>query len=118
MRARTEFEKATFIGFLNAGGSFLQRRHLVRRQRQPQTEGGAIARGGFEVHRTVMPLHDLVSLGEADATAGFLGSEIQLENLILDFWWDSGARVADLSHDRVVILFCRKRERAAFGHRL
>ena len=38
---------------------------------------------GFEVNRTVMPLHNLIGLGQPDSAAAFLGGEIQFKNLVL-----------------------------------
>src|SRR5439155_1645538 len=42
-----------------------------------------------------MPLHDLVSLGEADSAAFLFGGEVKLENFVLDLGGDASALVSD-----------------------
>ncbi len=53
-----------------------------------------------------MPLHDLVSLGEADSAAFLFGGEVKLKNFVLDLRGDAAALVADFGDDDVLVASC------------
>src|ERR1017187_10454371 len=55
------------------------------RRRQPQAERGARSDDGTELHRAIVPLHDLVGLCQPDSAAAFvaLGGVVEFENFLL-----------------------------------
>jgi len=51
-----------------------------------------------------MPLHDLVSLGEADSAAFLFVGEVKLENFVLDLGGDSYTTETELWYDVVLVV--------------
>src|SRR5215469_14001005 len=88
------------------------------RERDAEPEGGALAFGGLEVQRSVVPLQDLVGLRQADAAAFRLGGEIQFEDFVLDLGRNPGAGVDDFGGDQSFMAAGADGERASLGHRL
>src|SRR6202021_3255769 len=72
---------------------------------QAQAEGCAGADDGIEVHRTVVPLHNLISLRQADSAAPFiaLGGEIEFENFLLRIGRNAASLINDFGKNHVVV---------------
>src|SRR5581483_1538293 len=71
-----------------------------------------------EINRAIVPLQHLEGLGKADSAATFLGGEVKLKNLFLNFVRDSGAFVFNLSHYRLLLAPGRDHELPTLGHSL
>src|SRR5882762_491475 len=103
---------------LTAGGDLAHYVQPGLGERNAQAEGGALAVEGFEVHRAVMPLQNLVGLCEADATPVFLCGEVELEDLVLDFFRNAATCVADLGENHALITPGADGKLAALSHHL
>src|SRR5258708_3094146 len=76
-------------------------RTTVRRgsnRRNMETENSSCPLGSLKIDRAVVPLQDLIGLRQPDAAAVFLGSEIELEDLVAHVDRDSHALVANLGN--------------------
>src|SRR5580704_6351069 len=87
-------------------------------QRQDQAERRSVSVHRYEIHRTIVPLHDLVSLRQADSAAALLGSEIQLEDFFLEFRPNAPTYVSNLSDGLVFLAVGRDRHGPTLRHGL
>src|SRR5271165_1260309 len=83
---------------------------------EAENSSGSVDR--FEVDRAVVPLQNLIGLGQADAATVFLGGEIELENLVVEVLRNPTTLVADFGHHGVVFAASGDREQTSLGHGL
>src|ERR1700674_4991429 len=81
---------------------------------QSQAEGCAGSDDGIELHRAIVPLHDLISLRQADSASTFvaLGGEVEFKNLLLRFGGNAATLVLHLGENHLVIAPRLQSERA------
>src|SRR5579863_743483 len=66
-----------------------------------KTESRSGAFHGVKIHGAVVPLQNLIRLGQADSAAFFFGGEVQLENLVSHVFGNSTALVLHFRDNRV-----------------
>src|SRR5256886_302946 len=74
-------------------------------RRQAQAERRAGSDDGIELHRAIVPLHDLVGLRQTDSASTFvsLGGEVEFENFLLGFGRNTAALVLHFCENHFVI---------------
>ena len=77
---------------------------------ETKNRSGAIGR--FEVDGAVVPLQNLVGLGQSDAAAVFFCGEIELEDFVAQILRNAATLVANLGNDGVVFALGGDREDA------
>src|SRR5216684_9287981 len=80
---------------------------------QAQAERGAGSDDGIELHRAIVPLHDLVGLRQPDSAAAFvaLGGVVEFEDFFLRFGRNAAALVQHFGENHFLIAPRLQRER-------
>src|SRR5215469_11546923 len=83
-----------------------------------EAEYGSVHFARFKVHRTVVPLQDLIGLGQTNPTTVFLGSEVEFKNLVVHLLGNSGALVLNFGHYDSVLAPRRNGQHSSLRHGL
>src|SRR5579863_6204959 len=95
---------ATLAG--SAGGIFGAIFRASSCDRNVKTENRSCSFRRLKVHRAIMPLQNLIGLGEADSTAFFFCGEVELENFVPHVFGNSTTLVLNLGEDHIVFAAC------------
>src|SRR5712691_2815883 len=103
---------------IRLGGGFRLGVQTGGREGYAEAEGCSHAFSRLEFHRSVMPLQDLISLGQADAVTLFLGGKVKLKNFILHILSDAQPLIANFGDYGILLAMCRDRKLSPLRHGL